>query len=216
MSCWRRIVWVWVATSVALFAIAGCSSDPKPFVPAPVDAKDVFNIAIIGDSASAFREGVAYRKLWPSQFVTEALPQSSTLFNLSGRFNTAERATRRSVPLLATVKPAVVVIWLGFDDVAEGIDPTAYAQAVSNIVQSALDAGATTVLVGTLPAALDGSDPYNAALVRSIGTDATIVDVAAVNTALETQDGRLVPDVESLTRIAATFANAYRSVTSKA
>ena len=178
-------------------------------MPTPVKASDVFSIAIIGDSASSFRDGVAVRDLWPAQFVRQAMPQTATLFNLSGRFNTADRATRRSVPLLSAVKPKVVVIWLGFDDVFENVDPKQFADNVLQVVRSSQAAGATTVLVGTLPGELPGADSYNQQLRLSIGSAAIIVETSTIPMKLVRIDDRIVPATDSLQLAAAAVASAY-------
>lgn len=207
----KRVTRLLAVVAVVGFGVAGCSSDPKPFVPAPVAASAVFNFAIIGDSASAFRDGLAYREFWSSQFARDAMPQTATMYTLSGRFNTAGNSVRRSVPLLSTVKPKVVVIWLGFDDLSEQTDAGEYGRDVLQVVQASRDEGAETVLVGTLPDELPDAERYNQELRRSIGDAATIVEMTNVPMNFERVDDRDVPTSESLARIASTFASAYNA-----
>ncbi len=204
-----------IAACVAV--VSACSGSPARTVPTEPQTppNEVFNAVVVGDGAStSFVGRTAFRDSWPQVFFRTALPRTATFFNLSTRFSTTGEAIERQVPQLPALKPKVVAIWLGIDDIGEGVSPQQYALDLQAVVLDAHSAGATIVLVANIPDEVTNAAQFNAAAsLRVTSSDAVLVDLRPLTITFDASaDGRRYqPDTSSLASIANAFATSYRS-----
>ena len=126
---------------------------------------------------------------------------------------TVANVSVEQLPVAEEVKPDVVAIWLGADDLAQRTPVDRFRSGLQTLIDQIRRTGATRILVADLPPAYHGVEPYNTAIrevVRS--TKSTLVELADAGISLAPTD-RLAdqPDVASHRLIAAAFTRALKT-----
>jgi lysophospholipase L1-like esterase len=172
-------------------------------------------VLALGGSATE-GEGLTDRlhDAWPYRVFGTAFPRSTVFVNGALDEATAVQALAAQVPLARELKPDVVEVWLGADDVAARTPIDAFTSTLGQLVDELRAAGARRILVADLPHAY-GVDaaPYNAALRRVVRDNrAELVDLANAPVRLVSGGGRRSqPDAVSHGVIADAFAAVLRS-----
>ncbi len=164
----------------------------------------------LGDSYT-IGTSVAERERWPDQLVGR-LPQLELVANLAVNGFTSHDVIELELPQLDALRPELITLLIGVNDVVQGVPAATYRQNVARILDEAVDhVGAGRVLVVTTPdytvtpSGADYGDPArqsagiraNNAIVTEMarGLGITVVDIldislgAATDRALVAGDG---------------------------
>jgi hypothetical protein len=137
-------------------------------------------LVTIGSSATE-GDGVPdrFRQAWPYLFFDEAFPVSTTLINAALDGATVANAQVQQMPLVRQVKPDVVAIWLGVDDLAQHTPVGQFSSGLQTLVAAIQAVGVRQVLVADIPSDYgSASSPYDDAIRRVAGlTRSTLVDL---------------------------------------
>jgi hypothetical protein len=168
--------WSSTLVIVALSACA-CSADraangPPVDVDANVPAKTV--LALGGRESAGDGLGDRLRDAWPYR-VFDALPRTTVFVNGARDDATVAHARTEQVPLARELRPDIVEVWLGADDVAARTPIRAFTSDFARLLGELRAAGARRILVADLPAAYgERAARYNNAihrLVRDAGAE---------------------------------------------
>jgi acyl-CoA thioesterase I len=155
----------------------------------------------LGDSYT-IGTSVAETERWPNQLVA-GLPQLDLVANLGVNGFTSADVIQVELPQLAALRPELLTLLVGVNDVVQGVPEAAYRQNVGAILDELMRrVGADRVLIVTTPdytvtpAGADYGDPttQSAAIRRN----------NAINTELATARGIAVVDIYGLSLGAAT------------
>ena len=214
MSSPRRSLVVLIG---AFVIIAGaCSNSPQSVLPTdagPV-AKPTTLLTIGGSATEGDGTEDRLRDAWPYIVLHDALPLSSVLVNAALDDQTVARAIADQLPIASDVKPNVVAIWLGADDVLAGTPRADFTRELTELVESLRADGAQRILVADLPAQLGGAvGRYNAAIRAVVTmTRAELVELARTPiTVIHVSRLPDQPDTASHRAIAAVFTRVLRS-----
>jgi len=192
-----------------------CSSGPTASGP-PVDAgaNGPSKTVLLLGGRSSDGDGIAdrLRDAWPYR-VFHALPRTTVFVNNARDEATVAEALSEQVPLARDLKPDLVEVWLGADDVAAATPIPAFMRDLSRLIVMLRTAGAGRILVGDLPAAYgEATARYNDAIdqvVRDAGAELVPLSRARVDLG-SPREGRL-PDAASQPVIAAAFTTAINA-----
>jgi acyl-CoA thioesterase-1 len=170
---------------------------------------------------------------WAYVFYRDALPRAAVFVNLAIPGATTRSAIDTELPHLAGLRPDLVTVWLGVNDIIQGVAPETYEAELRGLVSRVR---ARTVLIANTPSL--GGLPrfandrgvertvtaYDAAVSRvAAASGATLVDlgpladrVARLGTAtgLISGDG-LHPNAAGYAAIARVFEQTYRAAVSR-
>lgn len=150
---WRRPVRHPITIAGVTIALAGaaCSSGlPTSVVPThPAGPRTVY-VAIGASDSLGFGTEDPARQAWPHLFFDAALPAGATLVNLGVPGATVNDAIGEELPYVASLRPTVVTVFLGVNDLRAGVTAPAYGTALRALL-SGLRATASTVLVANIP-----------------------------------------------------------------
>ena len=108
------------------------------------------------------------RDAWPYLLFDEAFPISTSLVNAALDGATVARAEADQLPLAREVKPRVVAIWLGIDDLAQHTPVAHFSSELRALIEELRATGAQRILVADLPRAFgSGVTEYDTAI-RSV------------------------------------------------
>ncbi len=168
--------WSTTLVMVALSACA-CSADraasgPPVDVDANVPSKTV--LALGGRESAGDGLGDRLRDAWPYR-VFDALPRPTVFVNGARDDATVAHALAEQVPLARELRPDMVEVWLGADDVAARTPIRAFTSDFARLLGELRAAGARRILVADLPAVYgERTARYNDAihrLVRDAGVE---------------------------------------------
>jgi lysophospholipase L1-like esterase len=155
----------------------------------------------LGDSYT-IGTSVAAQERWPNQLVARA-PQLELVANLGVNGYTSADVIEEELPRLASLRPELVTLLIGVNDVVQGVPEPTYRRNVGQILDELVrQVGADRVLVVTTPdytvtpAGADYGDPA--------AQSAGIQRNNAINTELATARGVAVVDIFELSLLAAT------------
>jgi lysophospholipase L1-like esterase len=92
-----------------------------------------------------------YRQAWPQIFYNDALPSSSTLYNLAIPAETTAQALKDELPSALSVHPTVVTVWLNVNDLVQGVSPASYGSELGQLLHALRQGGKPRVLVANMP-----------------------------------------------------------------
>jgi hypothetical protein len=206
--------WSTTLVMVALSACA-CSADraangPPVDVDANVPSKTV--LALGSRESAGDGLGDRLRDAWPYR-VFDALPRPTVFVNGARDDATVAHALAEQVPLARELRPDIVEVWLGADDVAARTPIRAFTSDFARLLGELRAAGARRILVGDLPAAYgERTARYNKAihrLVRDAGVELVALARARIDLGSPRGDG--LPGAPSQRVIADAFAAAIKS-----
>jgi hypothetical protein len=200
-----------------MLALCGCAcSSGRSASGPPADAagNGPSKTVLLLGGRSSDGDGIAdrLRDAWPYR-VFDALPRPTVFVNNARDQATVAEALSEQVPLARELKPDLVEVWLGADDIAAGTPLPAFTRDMSRLVAMLRAAGAGRILVADLPAAYgDATARYNDAIhqaVRDAGAELVALSRAGINLG-SAREGRL-PDAASQPVIAAAFTTAINA-----
>jgi hypothetical protein len=206
--------WTTTLVMVALCACA-CSADrtadgPPVDVDANVSSKTV--LALGGRASAGDGLGDRLRDAWPYR-VFDALPRPTVFVNGARDDATVARALADQAPLARELRPDIVEVWLGEEDIGARTPIRAFTSEFARLLTELRAAGARRILVADLPAAYgERTARYNSAIhqvVRDAGAE--IVALARARIDLGSPRGDRLPDAASQRVIADAFAAAIKS-----
>lgn len=201
-------------TMLALCACACSSGGGASGPPADAPANSPSKTVLLVGGRSSDGDGIAdrLRDAWPYR-VFDTLPRSTVFVNNARDQATVAEALSEQVPLSRDLKPDLVEVWLGADDVAAGTPLPAFMRDLSRLIVMLRAAGAGRILVGDLPPAYGAATArYNDAIhqvVRDAGAELVSLSRAGINLG-PPREGRL-PDAASQPFIAAAFTTAINA-----
>ncbi len=150
-----------LAVLIAAGLLAGCGSalpgasslvvTPGPASPDPADtAGPRLRYVALGDS---YTIGTSVREAerWPNQLTTR-LPALELVANLGVNGFTSRDLIEIELPKLAALRPEVVTVLIGVNDVVQGVPSSTYDENVRRILRELeRQVGATRILVVTIP-----------------------------------------------------------------
>jgi hypothetical protein len=147
------------------------------------------------------------RNAWPYLVFHTAFPRSTILVNGALDDATLQHALTGQAPLAAQVKPDVVEVWLGADDVTARTPISLFRTEFGQLLALLQPSGARRVLVADLPTALGDIASYNAAIHAEVAAaHAELVSLANATITVAPTDGLAPqPDAASHRLIAAAF-----------
>jgi acyl-CoA thioesterase-1 len=169
--------------------VAGCAGAPRPSVaPATATAPPMtlegprIRYVALGDSYT-IGTSVAEAERWPNQLAAR-VPRLELVANLGVNGFTSRDLIEAELPQLDGLRPELITVLIGVNDVVQGVPPGTYRQNVIRILDDAVDrVGADHVLVVTTPdytvtpAGSDYGDPtQQSAGIRA--NNATITELA--------------------------------------
>jgi lysophospholipase L1-like esterase len=197
-----------VALIGAVGCVAGCSSSGGKAVAPQTNDGPALTVLAIGGSATE-GDGIPNRlhDAWPYRVFHDAFGRATTFVNGAIDDATVANALSLQVPLAAELKPDVVEVWLGADDIVSGTSTAAFESGLASVVDALHADGAKRVLVADLPAAYGARVPaFNDAIHRVVKrTGADLVPLASARIKLTTGGGTAEPDTASHAAIAAAF-----------
>ena len=123
-------------------------------------------VLAIGSSATE-GDGVRDRlqDAWPYLVFRESLPASAVFVNGALDDATVAHALASQAPLAKELKPDIVEIWLGADDLRAGTPIAAFTAEYTQLVDTLRADGSGRILIADLPAAYGSrASAYNAAI----------------------------------------------------
>ena len=211
MSHARR--WMVTAAMVALCACA-CSADRNANGP-PSDADENVPsktlLALGGRATAGDGLGDRLRDAWPYR-VFDAQPRPTVFVNAARDHATVAEARSEQVPLARELRPDIVEVWLGADDIDDGTSIPAFTRDFSSLLSELHAAGARRVLVADVPAEYSNKAArYNGAIHQvARDADAEVVALADADIDLSPR-GDPEPDAASQRVIADAFAAAINA-----
>jgi hypothetical protein len=202
----RRIA----AAAVTVVALAACSGGSKSAQGPPSDPSTgpVVTVLAFGGSATE-GDGVRdrLRDAWPYLVFETAFARSTIFVNGALDDATMQHAITDQAPLAAQLKPDVVEVWLGADDVTAHTPIALFSAEFRQFLDLLHSSGARRVLVADLPSSLGDTATYNAAIHAAVtATNAELVSLANTTITLEPTDGLTPqPNTASHRLIAAAF-----------
>ena len=211
----KRLGWPACTACVLLISLAACSRSASrvPLISAEANAKATTLVTIGGSATEGDGVPDRYRQAWPYLLFHEAFALSTSLVNAALDGATVANAPAEQVPVAREVKPDVVAVWLGADDLAGHTPVGQFAAGLRTVIEDLRAAGVHRILVADLPSAYGNVSPYDAAIrdvVRS--TKTTLVDIQDAAITLAPGDRFAAqPDVASQQVIAAAFEQALHA-----
>ncbi len=202
----RRYV---VLTVVALVALGACSTASKSKGPAsePSTGPTITVLALGGSATEGDGVRDRLRDAWPYLVFETAFPRSTVFVNGALDDATLQHAITAQAPLAAQLKPDVIEVWLGADDVTARTPISLFRAEFHQLLDLLHASGARRIIVADLPPALGSTAPYNTAIHAQVAAaHAELVSLANVAIALGPTDGLTPqPDTASHRLIAAAF-----------
>ncbi len=202
--------WCCALMLVASVASAGCSASTRSkAVPTATDAGPKETVLAIGGSATE-GDGVRDRLVnaWPYLVFHQALPVSTIFVNGSLDDATAANAVAQQAPLATELKPDIVEVWIGADDLQSATPIPVFTMAMTKLLQTLRVSATERILVADLPAAYGaGAARYNAAIDAVVrATHSELIDLASTAITLAKVNGLPPqPDTPSQRMIATAF-----------
>ena len=197
-----------VAVIAIACLVAGCAGGGKKAVSPPTNDGPAQTVLAIGGSATE-GDGIPDRlhNAWPYRVFHDAFPRATTFVNGAIDDATAANALSLQVPLAAELKPDVVELWLGADDITSGTSPAAFESGLANVVDALHADGAKRILVADLPFAYGAQVPAFNDAIHQVAqrSGADLASLASAKVAL-TGGGTAEPDAASQPVIAAAFS----------
>jgi lysophospholipase L1-like esterase len=131
-------------------------------------------------------------------FFRAALPDDTVFVNVAARGATTADAARVQVPRAASLRPSVVTVWLGTQDLLQGASAATFEAGLDQVVSGARSAGATQVLVASIGDLAARNDLVNASAGRFGSVDAVRTTIAEYELAIErvaVRNGAKVVDI---------------------
>jgi lysophospholipase L1-like esterase len=216
MSHVRRGAATVVGLVVSVTLTAACSAGShRATGPAANAAAPRQTVLAIGGSATR-GDGVPDRlqDAWPYLVFHDAFPLSTVFVNGSLDDATVADALETQAPLATELKPDLVEVWLGADDLRVGTPTDEFTRSLTNLIAALRTAGSRRILVADLPTAYGARvAAYNAAIHQVVsGTHAQLVPLAAAPITLAPNDQlESQPDAASHRVVAAAFQKAIRN-----
>jgi hypothetical protein len=198
---------------VAIVALAACSSGAHArSIPAPATANQAGETVLAIGSSATEGDGVRDRlqDAWPYLVFRESLPPSAVFVNGALDDATVAHALTSQAPLAEELKPAIVEMWLGADDLRADTPIATFTAEYTQLVETLRADGSGRILIADLPAAYGArASAYNAAIHAVVAaTGAELVSLASTDITLAPTDGLPPqPDTASHRLIAAAFAH---------
>jgi lysophospholipase L1-like esterase len=213
-----RLMRAWCAATLAIVALgmSACSTSRRasgPPVSADANTPSKTMLALGGSATEGDGLADRLRDAWPYR-VFGAQPRSTVFVNGALDNATVAQALTTQVPLARELKPDIVEVWLGVDDVRAETPIPAFTRMLSLLLDEVRAAGAQRLLVADLPAAYGAATaPYNDAIHRvARDADAELVALAGAQISLVPVAGvTRQPDAASHRVIADAFATAIRA-----
>lgn len=213
----RRAVVAFVVAVFGAFGVAACSGSDDRQSPASSSADNAtrpFTLVALGDEATSLLQSESsIRQSWAQQFFLRGVPRSTSFVNLAQQSSTVAAARGAQLAVVRQVRPRVVVVLLGLDDVRAGERIGMFTDEYSGLLADLKAAGVDRILVATLPVAAGAVAPYNAAIrAEARRAGAVVVDLAtrSVGGSVDARFGVFVPDADGQRTIADAFVAAYR------
>lgn len=151
-----RVVSV-LCISAVLLAAACSSGSHRDADSAPESAAPVQHVLAIGGRATE-GDGIRDRlqEAWPYLVFHDAFPRSTVFVNGALDEATVASALETQAPLAAELKPDVVEVWLGADDLAAATPLSDFTLGLTDLITQLRNAGSRRVLVADLPEAYGG------------------------------------------------------------
>ena len=197
---------------VSVIAVAACSggSHTKAGPTANASTGPTRTVLAIGSSATE-GDGLADRlqDAWPYRVFRDAFPISTAFVNGALDDATVAHALADQAPLAVELKPDLVEVWIGADDLRASTPIPVFTLTFTRLVAALRAAGSRRILIADLPAAYGSrASSYNAAIHSVVAsTHAELVSLANAVITLAPTDGLPPqPDAASHRAIAAAFA----------
>ena len=143
---------LWLAAAVAAGATVACTSaTPGANVPAHAPGARTVYVAVGASDALGFGTNDPIRQAWPQVFFTTALPPGATFVNLAVAGSTVRDALQQQVPYVGDLRPTVITVFLGVNDLRAGVTPVEYGARLRALLSDLRADGAPTVLVANVP-----------------------------------------------------------------
>jgi lysophospholipase L1-like esterase len=206
----RRPVTATVLLVTALLALSACSTGSKSATgpaSAPSTGPVLTVLALGGSATEGDGVGDRLRDAWPYLVFEHAFPRSTVFVNGALDDATLQHALTAQAPLADELKPAVIEVWLGADDVTDRTPPSIFRTELHELLARLHASGAPRILVADLPSALGEVAPYNAAVHAEVAAaHVELVSLAHAAISLAPTDGLPPqPDTASHRVIAAAF-----------
>ena len=203
------------SSMVLVLALGACTggSHPAPSASAGDNAKPTTLLTIGGSATEGDGVPDRFRDAWPYLLFDEAFPVSTSLVNAALDDATVANAEVDQLPLAREVKPQVVAVWLGIDDLAQHTPIDQFSSGLHTLIEELRANGAQRILVADLPRVFGvGAAAYDTAT-RSVvqSTNATFVELE--NAAISLRPSRGLadqPDTASHRVIATAFERALK------
>jgi lysophospholipase L1-like esterase len=166
---------------VLMLVLSGCTAGTprSPGLAGAVNAKATTLLTIGGSATEGDGLPDRLHDAWPYLLWDQAFPVSTSLVNAALDDATIKNAQADQLPLAQEVKPQVVAVWLGIDDLAQHTPIDQFAAELRALIDELRATGAQRILVADLPDAFGaGAVSYNTAT-RSVvqSTKATLVEL---------------------------------------
>ena len=198
-----------VVTMIGLLASCGGGSSSAKVPAESSPSSRALTVYAIGGSATE-GDGVPdrLRDAWPYLVFHNAFPASTVFVNGALDNATVRNAIGAQVPLAAQLKPDVVEVWLGADDLVAATPIPEFTSNFTELISALQSAGAGRIIVADLPRAFGAAVPaYNAAIHTVVSrAHVELVPLASAGITLVPTDGLpQQPDAASHKLIAAAF-----------
>ncbi|MEO8694506.1 MAG: SGNH/GDSL hydrolase family protein [Acidimicrobiales bacterium] len=196
----RRLSLLVSVVSASILA-ASCSSDPPSAAPpASYIATAPVYVAIGANETVGDGSTRPLLDSWVQIFYRTALPDDTVFINVAARGATTADAARVQVPQATSLRPTIVTVWLGTQDLLKGVSPANFESALDQVLIGVGDARVTKVLVASIGDLASRVDVVNAAAAQFGTADAARSAIGAYELAIErvaARNGAKVVDVRA-------------------
>lgn len=196
---------------LSLLALTACSSGSKTAKGPAATSSNARPLTVVALGGSATEgDGVPdrLREAWPYLVFDQAFPLSTVFVNGALDDATVAHAIAAQVPLATQLKPDVMEVWLGADDVGSATPIPEFTAEFTQLLALLRATGKGRIIVADLPLAFGGAVPaYNTAIHAVVAeAHAELVSLAHAPITLAPTDGLTPqPDARSHRLIADAF-----------
>ena len=151
---WPTGGWLVAALLALTLALAGCTA-ARPAAPpaeraAPAGSYTTTYVAIGASDAFGMGTDDPPRQSWPS-VLSSTLGPRVHLINLGVPGTTTAQALQTELPIAMDARPDVVTVWLGVNDLLDGVPLTSYAAQLRQLLTTLRQHTQARIVAGNLP-----------------------------------------------------------------
>ena len=153
--CGARAATAGNLAAVVVIAVcsAACGGGPGTFARShlPKGAETIV-VSVGGDESAGIAVSDPEHDDWPQLFYRQAFSERSTLYELASPEGVrVENLLGGEAAQVSALRPRVVTLWVGLDDLLDGLAPATFRQSLEQALSALRSRGATVLVANLLP-----------------------------------------------------------------